>query len=239
MASRPLYRLERISTGGKVEAINNYHSKAEAERDAKAFRRYIKAAPLGNVWKYRVRRLTTAEATTSENPSSIRAQVRRLPSGQIQLKIPIGRSENPHGVIDQLKKLFGKRVKAVEMVGGKRKRNPSRGEVDEHASTELELFISSDSQLYRQQYQPILKNLATKRARGIYDHAKAVKLFMYLMETGAKKYAKEFAAPSEWAQIFSVPTRKAAAEQFAHHFEVEDSLGNYDNFLPKKYQKKA
>ena len=58
-----------------------------------------------------------------ENPASIRAQVRRLPSGQIQLKIPIGRSENPHGVIDQLKKLFGKRVKAVEMVGGK-KRNP-------------------------------------------------------------------------------------------------------------------
>ena len=123
MASRPLYRLERISTGGKVEAINNYHSKTEAERDAKAFRRYIKAAPLGNVWKYRVRRLTTAETTTSENPASIRAQVRRLPSGQIQLKIPIGRSENPHSVIAQLKRVFGNRVKAVEMTGGKN-RNP-------------------------------------------------------------------------------------------------------------------
>ena len=174
MASRPLYRLERISTGGKVEAINNYHSKSEAERDAKAFRRYIKAAPLGNVWKYRVRTLTTSETTTSENPAgiraqgtritkkewqalgglsnphlwrrqssngswryykesgswsqvkanpaSIRAQVRRLPSGQIQLKIPLGRSENPHGVIEQLKRVFGKRVKAVEMVQPKRVR---------------------------------------------------------------------------------------------------------------------
>ena len=56
-------------------------------------------------------------------PASIRAQVRRLPSGQIQLKIPIGRSENPQSVIAQLKKVFGKRVKAVEMTG-ERKRNP-------------------------------------------------------------------------------------------------------------------
>ena len=172
------------------------------------------------------------------NPNSIRAQVRRLPSGQIQLKIPIGRSENPHSVIEQLKRVFGKRVKAVEMMGGK-KRNPSRGEVDHHAAKELELFIDNDANLYRQQYQPILKNLAAKRARGIYDHAKAVKLFMYLMESGAKKYAREFASPSEWNTIFNVPTRMATAEEFTKSFEVEDDLGNYDRMLPKKYQKKS
>jgi hypothetical protein len=215
MASRPLYRLERESAGGKVEAINNYHSKTEAERDARAFRRYIKAAPLGNVWKYHVRRLTTGEAATSENPagirarvhqltsgqktltkgrkydihslrfigwtpgdgtgsqgynafdyfspngtylgadehkiqpifgvqnpSSIHAQVRRLPSGQIQLKIPIGRSENPHSVIAQLKRVFGKRVKAVEMVGGK-KHNPSSDEKITHSTKKAHLIKSS------------------------------------------------------------------------------------------------
>jgi hypothetical protein len=62
------------------------------------------------------------ERSASENPAGIRAQVRRLPSGQIQLKIPIGKSENPHSVIEQLKRVFGKRVKAVEMVHGTKAR---------------------------------------------------------------------------------------------------------------------
>jgi hypothetical protein len=61
-----------------------------------------------------------------QNPATIRAQVRRLPSGQIQLKIPIGRSENPNSVIEQLKRVFGKRVKAVEMVGRREKKDRRR-----------------------------------------------------------------------------------------------------------------
>lgn len=117
--------------------------------------------------------------------------------------------------------------------------NPSRVSVDKDAARELELFIDNDATLYRQQYQPILKNLATKRARGIYDHAKAVKLFMYLMESGAKKYAKEYGGPgANWHEMFNVPTRHAAAESFAKSFEVEDDLGNYSNMLPKKYRSK-
>src|SRR5260221_6013500 len=93
---------------------------------------------------------------------------------------------------------------------------------DETAATELELYIDNDADLYRQQGQPILRNLANKAAQGKYNHVKAVKLYMYLMDNGAKKYAREFAhQPSEWNQIFSAPTRKMAAEKFARSFETE------------------
>lgn len=119
-----------------------------------------------------------------------------------------------------------------------RGRRRNSGDVDEHGATELELFIENDGDLYRQQYQPILKNLATKVARGVYDHGKAVKLFMYLTESGAKKYIKEFGSPGDvWHKMFDVPTRRAAAEQLTKQFETENGLGNYKHLLPKKYQK--
>jgi hypothetical protein len=113
-------------------------------------------------------------------------------------------------------------------------KNPG-GPLDTHAAKELELFVENDADLYRQQYTPINKNLITKMARGVYNHAGAVKLFGYLMESGAKKYAKQYSGGSDWHQIFSPATRKAVAEVFAKHFEVEAKLGNYDNLLPKKY----
>lgn len=113
-----------------------------------------------------------------------------------------------------------------------RRRNPESDE-----ARELELFIDNDSALYRQQHTPILKNLATKKARGIYVHSKAVKLFMYLVESGAKKYAREFGSPGvPWHVMFPVPVRKQVAEDLTNSFETEYDLGNYDNLLPKKYQ---
>lgn len=114
------------------------------------------------------------------------------------------------------------------------RKNPG-GPLDTHAAKELELFVENDADLYRQQYTPINKNLITKMARGVYDHGKAVKLFGYLMESGAKKYARQYSVGNDWHQIFSPATRKSVAELFARHFEVEAKLGNYDNFLPKKY----
>lgn len=111
--------------------------------------------------------------------------------------------------------------------------------IDTHAATELELFINNDASLHRQQHVPILKNLATKKARGLYKHDLAVKAFGYLVEAGAKKYAAEFDSPGNWHKIFSVPTRKAVAEELTKDFEGEYSLGNYESLLPKKYQKPA
>jgi hypothetical protein len=108
---------------------------------------------------------------------------------------------------------------------------------DAHAATELKLYIDNDGDLYRRQTTPILKNLATKRARGAYKHDLAVKAFGYLTEAGAKKYAKEFGASSQaWHKMFDVATRKQAAEALTRDFEAEAALGNYDHLLPKKYQ---
>lgn len=105
-------------------------------------------------------------------------------------------------------------------------------------ATELTLFIENDANLHRQQHVPILKNLATKKVRSQYKHDLAVKLFGYLVESGAKKYAKEFGSPDQpWHKLFDVATRKRVAEDLTRDFEGEFELGNYDNLLPKKYQK--
>lgn len=118
--------------------------------------------------------------------------------------------------------------------------------IDEHAARELKLYIDNDGNLYRSQTTSILKNLAAKKARGEYKHDLAVKLFGYLVESGAKKYAKEFGtlqsqSPERrghgvWHVMFDVPTRRAVAEELTKDFEGEYALGNYDNLLPKKYQ---
>lgn len=107
--------------------------------------------------------------------------------------------------------------------------------VDNHAATELELYIQNDVDLYRQQHEPILKNLATKMVTGKYDKVKSIKLWMYLCDAAAKKYCKEFGG--SWNTMFSVPTRKKVAESLNESFLMEYSYGNYKNFLPKKYQK--
>ena len=112
-------------------------------------------------------------------------------------------------------------------------------------ATELRLYINNEGSLYSMA-EGIRKNLVTKQARREYKHDLAVKAFGYLVEAGAKKYAKEFgsAAPAlgnrryngQWYQMFDVPTRKAVAEELTRYFETEAKLGNYDYLLPQKYR---
>jgi hypothetical protein len=105
---------------------------------------------------------------------------------------------------------------------------------------ELKLYIDNDSQLYRSQTTSILKNLMTKRGQGQYDPSKAVKLWMYLVDAGAKKYAKEHGSPGDkWNEMFTKADREAVAKEMNDDFEAEAKLGNYDDLLPKKYQKKT
>ena len=109
---------------------------------------------------------------------------------------------------------------------------------DTHAAAELKLYIDNDGDLYRRSTTGILKSLATKKARGEYKHDLAVKAFEHLVEAGARKYANEFEPTLRvWHQIFDKATRKAVAEELTKDFEGEYALGNYDNLLPKKYQK--
>jgi hypothetical protein len=63
-------------------------------------------------------------------------------------------------------------------------------------------------------------------------------MYMYLMDAGAKKYCKEFGSPGqEWHQMFPIAARRQAAESFAKSFETEWELGNFRDYLPKKYQR--
>jgi len=104
-------------------------------------------------------------------------------------------------------------------------------------ASELLLYINNDAQLYRQQFIPIVKNLMLKRAKGIYDSLKAVKLFMYLVDAGAKKYIKEFGSPGDsMRSMFPKSVRLKVAEELRDDFEDEADLGNWDDFIPAKYQ---
>ena len=107
--------------------------------------------------------------------------------------------------------------------------------IDKHAVDDLALFIENTGELYGQ-FKAIQKNLATKKVRSKYDHALAVKLFGYLVDASAKKYAKEFDYALPWHKVFNVPTRKDVAEYLTTVFEDEFEQGYYDDLLPKKYK---
>ena len=104
-------------------------------------------------------------------------------------------------------------------------------------ATELKLFTENDSDIYRQQTSMILKNLAAKKASGKYDHDRAVDMFMYLAESGARKYVKEFGGPqASWNVTFPKDIRHLVASEWRDEFEAEYANGAYDRLLPKKYQ---
>ena len=110
-------------------------------------------------------------------------------------------------------------------------------QIDKQAVQELILFTENDDNIYRQTTQPILKNLATKKAQGKYDGEKAVQAFMYLAEAGARAYAKDNGdSEKDWHLMFPIGVRREAATHWRDEFEKEFNLGNYDNLLPKKYQ---
>ena len=105
----------------------------------------------------------------------------------------------------------------------------SREAADETAARELSLYIENEYSLVgapNSQGQSIEKNLLRKIKSGSFDLKLSEKAWMYLVEAGAKKYAKEFASPGEWSKIFTKPTRELVAYEFATTFYEEYKLGN-------------
>jgi len=108
---------------------------------------------------------------------------------------------------------------------------PNPGRPDEVAARELYLYITSDGDLYRQQHLPIIKNLARKVGRGVYDKRLAVKLWMYLADEGARRYGKEFGSGYS-LQGFDKPTRFYVAAMLARDFMDKYRSGEYtDEFM--------
>jgi hypothetical protein len=97
-----------------------------------------------------------------------------------------------------------------------------------HDARELELYIESDGDLYRQQHAPIIKNLMRRWSRGTYDFTKSIKLFMYLVDAGAKKYVQEFGTPGlPWHKQFPKRVRLEVAMSMAETFKSGAEAGDY------------
>lgn len=119
----------------------------------------------------------------------------------------------------QLAKLVHEGVKKAlneqQMMRKPRARQP----VDQAAVDELMLYITNDGELYRRQVIPIIDNLRKKVKRGVYDADKAVKLWKYLADAGAKKYTQEFGTQGDF--IFSPATREAVAVELRDNYDEE------------------
>ena len=87
--------------------------------------------------------------------------------------------------------------------------------MDIHAVNELRLFIENDRDLYKQQFMPIIENIKRKLSRGIYDPGKAPKLWLYLVDNGAKKYHKLFNSGGKWHHVFPIEVRRKIADEMA------------------------
>lgn len=105
-------------------------------------------------------------------------------------------------------------------------RNPPRGgAADEHAATELVLYAENDADPYRQMRRPIELNLIKKYKAGKYNRELAVKLWGYLADEAAKRYAKEygsnFSYADRWNVMFTPATRRLAATEMRDTWENE------------------
>jgi len=105
-------------------------------------------------------------------------------------------------------------------------------EMDRHAATELVLFIENTADLALEgphgQGRSVLLNALRKFRKGTYDSAMAVKLFEYLTEAGARRYAQQNQSSMPWNQRFSVSTRREAARQLEASFRSAAEQGEYD-----------
>lgn len=87
---------------------------------------------------------------------------------------------------------------------------------------ELVLYTTNDGDLYRQQVQPILANLRKKIKKGTYQPELALKLWMYLADSGAKKYAQEHGSPGfPWHKMFPTSVRRQVAKELQDSYEEE------------------
>jgi hypothetical protein len=125
-------------------------------------------------------------------------------------------------------------ARKTQKTRAKRKSATHRQSADEHAATELVMFIENTSDLSPDgphgQGHSVLLNALRKWKKGTYDPALAVRLFEYLTEAGAKRYAKEMgSSEKEWSTMFNPATRHEAARQLEESFRSSAEHGEYDH----------
>ena len=100
---------------------------------------------------------------------------------------------------------------------------------DSDAVNELDLFIMNDEDLYRKRFMPIITNIKRKMKRGVYDHEKVIKLWMYLVDDAARQYVQQFGSPEQDDKdMFPKETRLQVAQVIADREKENIEQGEYD-----------
>ena len=101
--------------------------------------------------------------------------------------------------------------------------------IDSNAVNELDAYIMNNEDLYRRRFMPIISNIKRKLAKGIYDHDKAQKLWMYLVDDAAKEYVKEFGSTQDdVVNMFPKETRQQVARVISDRELENIKQGEYD-----------
>ena len=95
-----------------------------------------------------------------------------------------------------------------------------------YEAEELKLYIDNNSNLYKQRYIPILKNLSHQKKRNKFNKSMAVKAFMYLVDDGTRKYTREFGGNPK--DVFSKSKRTELAKEYVNEFESIFKNKEYD-----------
>ena len=101
--------------------------------------------------------------------------------------------------------------------------------IDSDAVNELDTYIMNNEELYRKRFMPIISNIKRKIAKNVYDHEKAQKLWMYLVDDAAKEYVKQFGAQDQDVKdMFPKDTRIQVAQVIADREKENIEQGEYD-----------
>ena len=101
--------------------------------------------------------------------------------------------------------------------------------LDSDAVNELDSFIMNNEELYRRRFMPIITNLKRKIAKKEYDHDKAQKLWMYLVDDAAREYVKEFGSQGQdVSDMFPKETRLQVAKVIADRELENIEQGEYN-----------
>lgn len=92
-------------------------------------------------------------------------------------------------------------------------------------SRELGLYATNDGYLYTTRIVPVVRNLAKKHTKGVFDADRAIDAFYPIATDAARKYCREFARVEDAPQVFSVPDRFTAAAYMVDYF-MENIINN-------------
>ena len=101
--------------------------------------------------------------------------------------------------------------------------------IDSNAVNELDSYIMNNEDLYRRRFMPIISNIKRKMKKNVYDHEKAQKLRMYLVDDAAKEYVKEYGSTQDdVANMFPKETRQQVARVISDRELENIKQGEYD-----------